>query len=183
MNRNVVLLVMDIANILIATYFCLQCSITILVIIVASWSVFHDICSHGEGYQSFDLKSMMKLWTIAIWKMRSIYTSLIVHIFDFLTDLLVVSEWYHQANVNSSNNKEDINYLAMAHCSVGIIILYKIISSLAVLIDYEWKHALLQFIDVALFVEIYRKHKDLIAAIKPNNEVVGLVISKWYNMA
>eukprot|EP01083_Nonionella_stella_P164003 541521_1 len=43
-------------------------------------------------------KGFVTLWLKIIWKMRSVYSSLAVHSFDVLTDVLVILQWMKTPN-------------------------------------------------------------------------------------
>ena len=65
----------------------------------------------------------------------------------------------------------------MAWMGISVLIFYKIMSSVAVTFTYGWKYGLLQFVDLALFVEIYNKHKDVTKSLTFKTKKINLINS------
>ena len=119
-------------------------------------------------------KSTIKLgkqWFKTTWKMRSIYGTLFVHVFDVTTDLLVINEWY-----NIENRSEPIKHIdsrLMAWCSIGVLIFHRIFSAICLFFITNkniWR-TLAQLFDVLVFEEIYLAHRNIIAKINSNNQI------------
>ena len=70
--------------------------------------------------------SFIKFWWKTVWKMRSVYSSFLVHAFDIATDLIVIIEWL------TEEDKEHVDSKLMAYFSISIIVFHKIISSFAI---------------------------------------------------
>ena len=147
-------------------YVCLQACIVIAITFVATSEALKIINNSDESPK---FSSVMKAWGKAVWKMRNIYVSILVHIFDFFTDLLVIYEWYI-AEDSKEEDVDNVNSQLMAFASIGILIFYRTLSSIAVTITYGRRYGLLQFFDLALFVEIYTKHKELAATLRADKE-------------
>eukprot|EP01084_Bolivina_argentea_P082834 149978_1 len=99
-----------------------------------------------------------KLWAKIMWKMRSVYSSLAVHSFDVLTDVLVIIEWLNTPNYSGDH----INPQLMAYSGIAIIIFSKLFSSIAIFIkERNIIRAILQFFDLLIFTEIFDAHKKI----------------------
>ena len=95
--------------------------------------------------------------------MRSIYSAFTVHIFDIMTDLLVISEWY---NAENNSDLEGVDSKLMASCSIGILIFYKIISTIGIYVTTKSpRRALAQFWDLLLIDHIYTAHKRVVTQV------------------
>ena len=83
--------------------------------------------------------------------MKSIYIALGVHVFDWLSDVLVIQQWLHE------EEEEEVDTHALAFCSIGVIIFSSVVSAVAVLVDEgNIRRALFQFFDLLIYeVEIY----------------------------
>ena len=104
----------------IVSYIALQVLITLTVILAGSYTVYHI---WQEKCLSISKCRLAIIWGKALWKMRSIYSSLAVHIFDFITDLLVIHEWYHAESKNVENGDiEHVDTRLMALCSIIILL-------------------------------------------------------------
>ena len=149
---------MNFGQILVICYACLQGLLTIACCGFAGKTTY-DIVSEKE--EPLTKSSIVKLWWKITLKMRTIYLSLFVHIFDFVTDLLVIGEWYREEN---NNDVEHIDSKTMAYSSIAILIFYRIISSLAIFIisEKDCKQAMYQLFDVLLFFEIHESHKKFV---------------------
>ena len=149
---------MNVANLAVLSYVCLQGLITLVVIIVASSTIFSIV---KRSDKPLSAKSIVELWVKTIWKMRSIYASLIVHVFDFITDSLVIWEW---STIEQNKDVEHIDATVMTYSAISVLIFYRIISSIAIFVitNYDMKQALLQLFDLLLFLEIYYSHENLI---------------------
>eukprot|EP01084_Bolivina_argentea_P122178 216536_1 len=66
-----------------------------------------------EQFKSMGKIAFCKLWFKIVWKMRSVYCSLAVHVFDVLTDILVIVSWLHYPD----QNDDDIDPQIMANCA------------------------------------------------------------------
>ena len=148
---------MTLGQSLVLCYGIVQGLIALLIAVFASKAIYQNV-----SIADLTAKSALKLWFKLFWKMRSIYTSLIVHIFDFITDILVICEWFE-----SSKNESHVDKTVMAYSSLFVLFFHKFVSSLAI---YDWtghdrKQAIMQFFDLLLFVDIYETHKRLVESV------------------
>eukprot|EP01083_Nonionella_stella_P315883 1142365_1 len=116
--------------------------------------------------------SFIKLWLKIVWKMRSVYISLAVHIFDVLTDILVLIEWWYLED--ESKGGEDLPHIdarLMALCAIITLFLHKIVSTLAFWIkERSVYRCVFQLLDVLIFEEIYTSHKRVLHQFKKQLE-------------
>ena len=124
-----------------------------------------DVDNTTKGNICYCCPKWTKIWFQTTWKMRSIYSSFAVHIFDYMTDLLVISEWYEAERGNKE--VDNVDSRLMANLSVSVLIFYKIISSIAVYYATEGNRVrtFLQFWDLLLFEEILVCHKKAVRVI------------------
>ena len=107
--------------------------------------------------------SFIKLYFKTVWKLRSVYTSLIVHTFDVLTDILVILDWYF----TKDDPNDDINSRLMAYCGIVALVVYKIISTIAFWRkEHNIFRCMLQMLDLLVLFEIYSAHNNLASKIK-----------------
>eukprot|EP01084_Bolivina_argentea_P250011 418711_1 len=104
---------------------------------------------------------LVKLWFKVVWKMRSIYACFAVHVFDVLTDILVIIKWWNLEQ--TEGDIENINARTMAICGMSVLVFHRVITALA----FWWKErnltrCLLQFLDLLILQEIYVGHKAII---------------------
>ena len=142
-------------------YVGIQCLIAIISCF-ASFAAVNDKKNKSGG-------KIIKLWVKSMWKMRKIYSAFAVHIFDFMTDLLVIAEWYN-AEQTTPGGVENVDSRLMAQVSIGILVFYKCISSAAVYLTTERNllRAFLQFLDLLLFEEILIAHSKLVTQLTGN---------------
>ena len=116
---------------------------------------------------------VIRLWVKTTYKMRNVYSSFAVHIFDFMTDILVISEWYDAEKVSNGGPVEHVDSRLMAQVSIGVLIFYKIISSLAIFLitNYSFTRAFLQFWDLLVFEEMFIGHKRIVSNINNQNSM------------
>ena len=106
-----------------------------------------------------------KLWLRVIWKLRSVYCALIVHLFDVLTDILVIIAWISYPDVSGDN----IDPKVMAYSALGVLALHKIVSFIAFWAkEGNFLRCLLQVLDLLIFEEIYLTHNNIITQLKRN---------------
>ena len=87
-------------------------------------------------------RSFCRSWLRTVWKMRSVYSSFLVHSFDIATDLIVIIEWL------TEKDKEHIDSKLMAYFSIGVIVFHKLISSFAIwIVEKNIFRAILQLFD------------------------------------
>eukprot|EP01084_Bolivina_argentea_P092707 166763_1 len=109
--------------------------------------------------------NFVKLWFKMVWKMRTVYLALAVHLFDVLTDFLVLFTWWHLEQMEG--DIKDINSRVMALCGLFTLLFHKLISTAAFWMKEENVHrCILQFFDLLIFQEIYISHKKIVAQFK-----------------
>ena len=168
---------MDIGETIIFLYIILQCLITLTVIMVASFAVFRAVTNSLDS-TSLICTSIIKAWMMGIFQMRSIYVSCAIHSFDFITDLFVIHSFLNEEN--GSKNTEHVDTKGMAYVSILIVVFHRIISSISIWKDYGAGYGLLQALDLALFVEVYHKHTQIVRDMTDKNAkwlVPGMPIS------
>ena len=148
-----------------------------VVAIVCSIASLHSIGTKeqpSKELQEMSCSKMFRLWMKTTWKMRNIYSSFAVHVFDFTTDLLVITEWYNAEN-GKNNTVDHIDSRLMAWSSIGILIFYKIISTIAVYLTTKSAvRALAQFLDLLLFEDIYIAHQRVVTQVKNKNDTINV---------
>ena len=78
---------------------CIQGLITFTTAIFSSVTIFHILIESDDIVECFSCCEIVKIWFKACWKMRSIYMCVVVHIFDFTTDLTVIRQWFMAESV------------------------------------------------------------------------------------
>eukprot|EP01084_Bolivina_argentea_P250455 419614_1 len=100
----------------------------------------------------------LKSWAKLLWKKKSIYLSLIPHLFDQATDIGVVYNYYEASKTNNSD--ENVNYSALFYCSLVVIAIHKIVScSVIYSITNSVMDILLQFLDLMMVKAVYLNYK------------------------
>eukprot|EP01084_Bolivina_argentea_P292018 501941_1 len=103
-------------------------------------------------------ESFCELWAKTVWKMKGVYSSLVVHCFDVLSDVLVILQWLNTPNVDDDN----IDPQVMAYTAIFVILFSKTFSTVAIYIkEQKFTRALLQFLDLLIFQEIYEAHNKI----------------------
>eukprot|EP01083_Nonionella_stella_P185300 675405_1 len=103
-------------------------------------------------------------WVSLVWKMKSIYLSALVHIYDVCTDVGIIVQWMGAALEERKDYKENnvrgIDMMALFVFSIVAFFLYRFVSAGFV---YEftgkWKRACIQFLDLEIYHAIYITHK------------------------
>eukprot|EP01083_Nonionella_stella_P304126 1055422_1 len=119
-----------------------------------------------ESKMKHEIKMMskmnfFKLWLKICWKMRSVYACFMVHIFDVLTDCLVLFEWYYWEEKHG--DLRHINPRIMAICGIAILLFHKLTSTLAIWMkEKEILRCVLQFMDLLILLEIYVCHNRIL---------------------
>eukprot|EP01084_Bolivina_argentea_P055162 101142_1 len=123
------------------------------------------------GYSSFnysDCYHVTRKVGKTIIRIKGIYFIIFVHIFDTITDFLIILEWYIKGTYeqDESNNIDfpNINYYGCFMLSIFILLFYRILSAHYIFNYYKQSqlyaifHAILQFADLSLFYEVYQSH-------------------------
>eukprot|EP01084_Bolivina_argentea_P294217 506196_1 len=85
-------------------------------------------------YFKNDLKK--KSFIITLWKKRSIYSAVLVHLYDTATDFGVIISWWILAN--DEHDYGTVNMYIFVWCSISFLILYRIFMMIIVVYD-EWR--------------------------------------------
>ena len=100
-----------------------------------------------------------RLWLRVIWKLRSVYCALVVHVFDVLTDILVIISWLSYPDISGDN----VDPRAMAYSALGVLGIHKLVSFIAFWAkERSVVRCVLQVLDVLIFEEIYLTHNKII---------------------
>ena len=169
---------MDQTTILIICYSSLQAVLTLCVIGVASIVTKRVyIETQWMDTQGTNNYKLFEFWFSTIWKMRNVYVCLLVHIFDFITDLLVIHQWFIE---EENNDTEHIDSTVMAYCALTIIIFYKLVSSLAVFVTYEYNIYKKQYYNFLMYYYLlkYMLHiLDLLIELLKKKKIKNLKIN------
>merc|ERR1712228_395117 len=97
------------------------------------------------------------------WKMRCVYTSLAVHSFDVLTDILVIISWWNLEK-GADAEVDNIDSRLMALCAIIVLLFHKFVSTIAFWIkEKNIYRCFLQLFDLLIFEEIYVSHKQIVS--------------------
>eukprot|EP01084_Bolivina_argentea_P280006 478766_1 len=122
-----------------------------------------------EQIKTISKMSLIKLWFKTVWKMRSVYTSFAVHVFDQLTDILVILEWWDLEQ--NGNDIKGINSRIMAICGLTVLLFHRFITSLAFWVkEKNILRCILQLFDFLVFEEIFICHKRIITQFRNQSE-------------
>ena len=110
-----------------------------------------------------------KLWFIVVWKLRNVYGPLAVHLFDILTDILVIISWYKFPDIQG----DGIDPIVMANCAIIVLLFHKFISIVAFWAkEKSIKRCLLQLFDLLIFQEIYLSHQRVTTHFKHQSKAL-----------
>eukprot|EP01083_Nonionella_stella_P025419 69992_1 len=104
----------------------------------------------------------LKVFYRSIASKKSIYLSLIPHLFDQGTDFGVIWQYYAlwKSEASQDPNKEHTNYAAFFYCSIAVIIIHKIIScSVIFTLTQSICNVVLQVFDLMMVKAIYANYK------------------------
>lgn len=89
-----------------------------------------------------------KRWAQTAWKMKSVYFSFAVHVFDWMTDVLVILQWLREEEV------EDVDHIdtqIMAFCAIGVMAFSRLFSTFAIIIsERNIRRSVFQFFDLLI---------------------------------
>ena len=103
-------------------------------------------------------------WIKLVWKMKSMYLSGLVHIYDIATDVGVIIDWGQQAFAERRGGAHDVrgvNMMAFFVTSIVVFCLYRLVSAVFV---YEFSGKFTRccmqcFGDLEIYRAIYVSHK------------------------
>eukprot|EP01083_Nonionella_stella_P125865 380770_1 len=76
--------------------------------------------------KSNDKLSIQK-FAYSVWKPRGIYSPVIIHIYDTATDIGVLYEWYHLAQIEKTRNLESLDMHQFFWTGIGFMIAYRVV--------------------------------------------------------
>eukprot|EP01084_Bolivina_argentea_P150833 263354_1 len=135
--------------------------ILFIVVCFYGWKVMKIRESETESYKHHKCKRILN-WMKLVWKMKSIYLSAIVHIYDIGTDVGIIVDWGGQM-IDERTNKVDVRGLNMTGLFCGSIVaffLYRFVSA-GFVYEFTGKfgRACIQFLDFEIYNAIYITHK------------------------
>eukprot|EP01083_Nonionella_stella_P295345 1003759_1 len=148
----------------------------LIVIIAALFSVYDVYTNHSKPHQStahsqtkhrnqlcgdIGCFKFLKLFFKSLWIKKSIYFSLIPHLFDQGTDFGVIWKYYAEMRAqHGSESDPQINHAAIFWCSVAVIVAHKVIScSVIYALTESISSIILQFFDLMIVKAIYCNYK------------------------
>ena len=142
------------------TYIVLLVLIALITSILSLLTVKHATSASENGDNKPSCSELVKLWFKTMWKMRGIYSAFVVHVFDVMTDIMVISEWY----IADDDKQIEIDSKLMSYLAMGILVFYKLVSSIAILFVSEFSvyRAVLQFFDLYIFEEMIIAHRRVV---------------------
>eukprot|EP01084_Bolivina_argentea_P050677 93204_1 len=101
-----------------------------------------------------------KAWLQSIWKKKSIYISIIPHLFDQATDVGVIYTYYELSKKHGSENEWNVNFNALFISSLLVILMHKIIScGMIYSLTESFGDLLLQFLDLMMVKAVHTNYK------------------------
>eukprot|EP01084_Bolivina_argentea_P055165 101145_1 len=130
------------------------------------------VCTESKTKETNETNNKPTLYSRAknigktMMRLRAIYFVILVHIFDTLTDFLIMLEWFVKGSyeMNGDCEFQNINYLGCFYCAVVILLFYRILSAHYVYKYYQQSkikaiiQSILQFLDISIFYEVYQSH-------------------------
>eukprot|EP01084_Bolivina_argentea_P315235 546095_1 len=98
-------------------------------------------------------KGKLKFLFLSINNKRTMYLTILLHIFDTTTDIGVILDWYYLSQIeeNYEENIQGIDMKGFFYLGVAILLFYRLISSIIIFImTYSWKKFILQLFDLEL---------------------------------
>ena len=88
-----------------------------------------------------------------------IYSPIILHVWDTATDFGVIIDWLRVAQIQGFWTT-DVTSLYYAALAILSMIMYRIISGIAVWKTLGWKSGIAQFMDILVYREVYEAYVD-----------------------
>ena len=99
----------------------------------------------------------VKRWAKLLWAKKKVYLQLIPHLFDQATDFGVIFEYYRLA---TEEDDIGINAWYLFYISIAVIIIYRIISSIAIYqLTHNCKYVIYQIFDLLMIQCIYTNYE------------------------
>ena len=153
---------LDLELVVTGGYLCIHCIITLIVSILGA--IYVQRCQASSIHNS-----ILVTYIKTIWRLRSVYSSVFVHLFDIVTDLIVILQW-----IREQETTKEINTQQLAIISISIIVFHKIFSAFAIYVtEGDQLRALLQLFDLLLFVEVYSSHKKIMDDISNHMVIIS----------
>eukprot|EP01083_Nonionella_stella_P018121 50662_1 len=137
--------------------------ILFLIVCVLGWRKVKTLQKTKEEEKKCCNCKIFRSWITTVWKMKSIYLSALVHIYDIGTDVGIIVDWGLQMNQeNNGGPKHDVRGIDMEGlfaASILAFFLYRFISAYFV---YEFtgklSRACIQWFDLEIYRAIYITH-------------------------
>ena len=103
-------------------------------------------------------RSALVLWAKLLWKKKKVYLQLVPHFFDQATDFGVIFEFWrlHQDGKDAGG----LNTLYLFGVSIGVIVLHRIVSSIAVYrLTKNWIYCILQVFDALMIQCVWTNYQ------------------------
>eukprot|EP01083_Nonionella_stella_P170556 580666_1 len=150
----------DFSLLIMWAYFIAYCIMFLVVSIVCAINI------HKEKEPKANIFKLIKAWGKSLWHKKKIYGELLPHFFDQATDFGVVYEfgqYYAEDQRDENSGKEvtrGVNTQYLFYISIAIIVVHRIVSSVAVYnLTHKPKYALYQFLDVLMIRCVYTNYK------------------------
>lgn len=158
---------MEAVRAILISYACVQSVAALSIVGHAVYRMYQRITAN-EDVESKP-QTLLKLFRMLMIQMGAIYGNVFLHIFDFMTDALVISQWF-------TTDAHHIDDLLIAWLAVSFLILYRLASPFAVYItsDFtDWKEGLMQFFDVLFLFDLYQTHQKIIGEFNAELDVAS----------
>ena len=157
-------------------YIGIQSSLVVIVSVAGAWYVraqlrvqqWVDATSKNKAAtesQQLSKSNIFKLYCKVVWKMRGVYSSFFIHIFDVFTDYLIIVEWFELGNNKNSDEiaVDHVDPTIMAYCGSGILLFHKFIMFIAFWTkERNILRCILAVCDLLIFQEIYVSHARMV---------------------
>ena len=128
---------------------------------------------------------MFTLYCRITWKMRSVYSSFFVHIFDVFTDYLIVIQWFELGRQEKETGEDIVQHvdpIIMGYCGIAVIVTHKIASVVAFWSkEKNLARCILVFFDLLIFQEIYVSHLNIVHNIVSGHNITNNIDSNYNN--
>eukprot|EP01084_Bolivina_argentea_P036877 68174_1 len=142
--------------ILMATYWFL--------VFIASIRSFIQLKTQDDDFKKLSCLNKLKTWAKDTWRRKKCYLELFPHITDTATDIGVLIEFYQIAQKQKKHGASiicsSLNMTGIFYVSVGIILFYRIVSSLQIyLFTKSIRQTIFQFLDIEIFHALIINYK------------------------
>eukprot|EP01083_Nonionella_stella_P054409 143604_1 len=131
-----------------------------LVFLVASVYSVYELLSQDKQSSSLTTAKLIKKWAKLIWIKKSVYISIIPHLFDQATDIGVIWHYYAWTLVPGAQESKNVNFQALFISSLAVIVMHKIIScSVIYALSESFLNVTLQMFDLMMVKAVYLNYK------------------------